>query len=221
MRFGIYVSQKSTRFRKAVIERILTKENTAFAVTDYYDTQELDLICKDYEIPLYRSLWREKGLTGKERNEFISDSFLSLLNKYNCDYAFLLGCELLLQGKILSEYHNKIINFHCSLLPAYKAGYENSGFKVIDKALEENAIFLGNTAHFINEKADEGTIIMQSIMPARKFAGHDSVLDMIVPMLKQIICWLEEERFVFAENQRFYIKDAKYELDSYVPNLER
>ena len=83
---------------------------------------------------------------------------------------------------------NRIINFHPSLLPSFP------GVKAVDQALAYGTLVLGNTTHFIDEGVDTGPIIMQSILPRAAFDAYDSVLDLQVPMLTQVIRWLEEDR---------------------------
>ena len=215
MKYAFYLSKNGTRYIKALQRNILSQNNTAFALVDSFDTPKLRQICKDKMIPLYQYSYEKEGLQGKERNDFISNIFLELLNRYACSHAFILGGRLLLQGRILVEYDKKIINFHPSILPSYKGE-----FKAIDTALKDNVMLLGNTAHFVNVEADGGIMIMQSMIAAREFAGYDSVLDLQLPMLKQIIGWLEQERFFFDDNGKFFIRDAKYDIGQFVPNLE-
>ena len=214
MKFGFYVSKNATRFILALQENILSKDKVAFVLTDYSETSNLQQICDKFEISLYNYSYEHHGLSGKERNKFISEIFLNLLKENNCDYGFIWGGRLLLEGNLLIDYKNKLINFHPSLLPAYKGM-----FNAIDNALKENVLLLGNTAHFVNENADDGTMIMQSIFCTQNFKNYDDVLNFQLPMIKQIILWIEQERFVFDED-RFFIKNAKYEIGKFIPNIE-
>ena len=74
-----------------------------------------------------------------------------------------------------------MINFHPSLLPAFK------GLQAIDQALAANASILGNTAHYIDEKIDNGKIIIQSAMKCEDFVDYEDVLELQFPMLKIIL----------------------------------
>jgi len=214
MKFGFYVSKNATRFINALQDGVLDKTNVAFALTDHSETQNLRKACDKFVIPLYNYSYEQYNLSKNDRNKFISDIFLSLLKQVECGYGFVWGGRLLLVGNLLEEYRNKLINFHPSVLPAYKGH-----LKAITDALKENALLLGNTAHFINEKADDGIMIMQSIFCSHNFRNYDDVLNLQIPMLKQVILWIEQNRFVF-ENEKFYIKNANYEIDTFIPNLE-
>ncbi len=214
MKFGFYISRKATRFCLALQNGILHKNNTAFALTDYPDSPDLKEYCNKFEIQLYNYSYKENNLIGKERNKVISDIFLNLLEKNNSAYGFTWGGRLLLVGELLIKYKNKLITFHPSLLPAFKGT-----LSAIDDALKENVLLLGNTAHFINEKADDGIMIMQSILCSYDFKDYDDVLNLQLSMIKQIVLWIKQERFMF-DNNRFYIRNAKYKIDTFIPNLE-
>ena len=214
MKFGFYVSKNATRFINALQDGVLHKTNTAFALTDHSETPNLQKICDKFAIPLYNYSYEQYNLSKKDRNKFVSDIFLSLLKRAECSYGFAWGGRLLLTGNLLEEYKNRLINFHPSLLPAYKGH-----LKAITDALNENVLLLGNTAHFINEKADDGIMIMQSIFCSHNFRNYDDVLNLQIPMIKQIILWIEQDRFVF-ENEKLYIKNANYKVDIFIPNLE-
>ena len=143
---------------------------------------------------------------------YISDRILFALKQFNADYLFCFG-DKLFKGQLLKEYKNRMVNFHPSVLPAFP------GLKAIDKALENNSFLLGNTAHFIDEGIDSGPVIMQSILSAVNFRDYFDVLDMQIPMLLQIVQWLNSNRISVVEN-KVNIKDATYEVTSYIPNLE-
>ncbi|MDR1726309.1 MAG: hypothetical protein LBT74_00005 [Acidobacteriota bacterium] len=213
MKYAYYVSGNATRLKSYLRDETTDKSMIAFVLIDNVDNSELSLLCESLGIPFHQYSYSLLGLKHKEQNTFISNKLLRLLDETGTDYCFVFGGRILV-GQLLSKYHNKLINFHPALLPAYK------GKAAIDQALHDHALLLGNTAHFINEELDSGTIIMHSLLPSVRFVDYDSVLDLQVPMLKQIIFWLENDRFVF-ENDKFYIKDAGYDMDTFIPNLER
>jgi phosphoribosylglycinamide formyltransferase-1 len=107
------------------------------------------------------------------------------------------------------------------LLPSF------AGLKAVDQALEYGSPLLGNTAHFIDEGVDTGPIIMQSVLPRAAFDGYDSVLDLQVPMMAQIMKWLAEDRIevsgrvVTVRNascdEGLFVPDVEFDLESYAP----
>jgi hypothetical protein len=60
---------------------------------------------------------------------------------------------------------------------------------------------------------------MQSLISIQQFKGYDSVMNLQIPMLKQILKWLIENR-ISIDNGILFIKNAKYEIDTFIPNLE-
>jgi len=211
MKFGFYVSDNAGRL-KLFLQHKFEIESIAFVLIDNMDNHDLGQICEQLEIPFYPYSYSELGLKFKEQNRFISAKLMELMELKGAEYCFVFGNRIL-EGDLLTKYQNKLINFHPSLLPAFK------GVKSIDQALENKALLLGNSAHFIEEKVDSGSVIMQSLLPALQFNGYDSVLDLQIPMLKQLIKWLKADRIIL-NNGRVEVKNASYKMDTFIPNLE-
>jgi len=136
------------------------------------------------------------------------------MKKNEVDYCFSFGNHIL-KGDILKEYKNKIINFHPSLLPSYP------GRNAIDRAIEDNAPILGNTAHFIDEGIDTGPIILQSVISSEAFYknGYDFILDLQIEMLFQLDKLLEKNCIEIKEN-KVKIKNANINASFIIPKIE-
>ncbi|RQW88743.1 MAG: hypothetical protein EHM79_04955 [Geobacter sp.] len=146
------------------------------------------------------------------QNINLSDFLHHLLQEYSVDYCFVFGGRIL-EGEILSSFKNRLINFHPSVLPAFKG--QNS----IDQAVKDKSFLLGNTAHFIVREVDSGPIIMQSIFHNSNSGSMMQLLNLQVPMLAQIIRWLNENRVFFSDGYAL-IKDASYETGLFIPRLD-
>ena len=72
----------------------------------------------------------------------------------------LAGFLAIIEGKLLEEYKDRIINIHPSLIPSF-CGDGFYGLKVHEAALEKGVKVTGATVHFVNEITDGGKIIMQ------------------------------------------------------------
>ena len=83
-----------------------------------------------------------------------------LLKKYDIALILLAGFMKKIPAKIIKNYNNKIMNIHPSLLPKY-GGKGYYGLKVHEAVLGNNEKETGATIHFVNEKYDEGLIILQ------------------------------------------------------------
>ena len=60
---------------------------------------------------------------------------------------------------------------------------------------------------------------MQSILPKSEFTCYDDVLDMQLPMLRQIVEWLNQKR-ITVECDRIQIIGATHQISNYIPNIE-
>jgi phosphoribosylglycinamide formyltransferase-1 len=78
-----------------------------------------------------------------------------ILKEHKIDFIVLAGYMRLLTPYFIKHYPNKIINVHPSLLPSFKGA---SGIK---DAFTYGVKQTGVTVHFVNEKMDNGPIIMQ------------------------------------------------------------
>ena len=83
------------------------------------------------------------------------NKILVKLKKYNIDFICLAGFMKILSKKIISNYKNKILNIHPSLLPKYK------GLDTHKRVILNKEKFTGCTVHIVTSKLDSGKIILQ------------------------------------------------------------
>ncbi len=86
------------------------------------------------------------------------------LTKGKVDLIVLAGYLSILQGDILKEFKDKIINIHPSLIPSF-CGPKMYGLKVHEAVINSGVKFTGCTVHFVNEEVDRGAIILQEVVP--------------------------------------------------------
>lgn len=99
----------------------------------------------------------------KEFGNKTSDKVLEL-TKGKVDLIVLAGYLSILDGEILKEFKNKIINIHPSLIPAF-CGDKMYGMNVHNAVIKSGVKFTGCTVHFVNEEVDGGAIILQEVVP--------------------------------------------------------
>lgn len=85
----------------------------------------------------------------------IESMLLSKFKEMKIEYIFLAGFLRKLSPLFVSSYKNRIINIHPSLLPKYK------GLDAIEQALNNCDREIGVTVHFVDEKLDNGPVILQ------------------------------------------------------------
>lgn len=93
-------------------------------------------------------------------NGSYQQALLSELKKENPDLIVLAGFLSIIGKEILSEFENKIINVHPSLIPSF-CGDGYYGLRVHEEALRKGVKVTGATVHFVNEITDGGKIILQ------------------------------------------------------------
>lgn len=117
---------------------------------------------------------------------FESNKIVDLLKKEQVDYVVLAGFLWKIPTNLLTQFNDKIINVHPSLLPNY-GGKGMYGHHVHEAVLANNEKETGITIHLVNEKYDDGAILDQlkcSINEAETLAS-----------LQQKISQLEKENF--------------------------
>ena len=86
------------------------------------------------------------------------------LTRGKVDLIVLAGYLSILQGDILKEFENKIINIHPSLIPSF-CGDKMYGMNVHNAVIKSGVRFTGCTVHFVNDEVDGGAIILQEVVP--------------------------------------------------------
>jgi phosphoribosylglycinamide formyltransferase-1 len=81
---------------------------------------------------------------------------IELLQRLEYDLVVLAGYMKILPLDIINSAKSKIVNIHPSLLPRHK------GLHAIERSFEDEHEDAGITVHYVNEKVDDGEIILQS-----------------------------------------------------------
>ena len=95
----------------------------------------------------------------KEYGSEVSNKILEL-TKDKVDLIVLAGYLSILDGEILREFKNRIINIHPSLIPSF-CGDKMYGMHVHEAVLQRGAKVSGATVHFVSNIVDGGPIIKQ------------------------------------------------------------
>ena len=129
----------------------------------------------------------------------LDDGFvLAKLHQLAPDIIVLAGFLLKFPESIISEFQNKIINIHPSLLPKY-GGHGMYGIHVHKAVFANNESSSGITIHFVDKNYDEGSIVFQKEV---------SIVDCLTPeQIAVKILHLEHEHF--AAQISFLLNDNK------------
>lgn len=98
---------------------------------------------------------KEKG-----RQKEFEDELSKILKDSGIQMIILAGFMCILSADFTSQWPERIINIHPSLIPSF-CGKGCYGLHVHEKALEYGVKVTGATVHFVNEIPDGGKIISQ------------------------------------------------------------
>lgn len=117
----------------------------------------IKFICSRYKSSdnLIGTLARKKNLPLYRFKNVNSNLASKTLSKYSCDLFVSMSYDQIFEKHIISIPLKGIINCHAGKLPDYK------GRNVLNWAIINGEKYYGITTHFINEKIDEGNIILQ------------------------------------------------------------
>ena len=92
----------------------------------------------------------------------LTDKVLNLLKKNHIKLVCLAGFMRILPVYFIKSFKGKILNIHPSLLPKYK------GLNTHERVITNGEKFTGCTVHFVNEKLDNGKIIIKKRIAVKK-----------------------------------------------------
>lgn len=95
-----------------------------------------------------------------ENRELFNEALLAGVKKYNPDLVVLAGFLVIIPPALISEYRNRLINIHPSLIPSF-CGTGYYGLKVHEAVLARGNKVTGATVHFVDEGTDTGPILLQ------------------------------------------------------------
>jgi phosphoribosylglycinamide formyltransferase 1 len=86
----------------------------------------------------------------------------------------LAGFMRVLSPWFVERWHDRLLNIHPSLLPAFR------GLDTHRRVLAEGVRFTGCTAHLVRAEVDAGPIIAQAVVPVRQDDTEDSLAERVL-----------------------------------------
>jgi len=99
-----------------------------------------------------------------------SKSFLKILKKSNSELFVSMSYDQIFKKEIINMVNKNIINCHAGKLPFYR------GRNILNWAIINGEKEFGITTHFVNEKIDQGDIIIQKTFKIKKKDDLKSIL---------------------------------------------
>ncbi len=94
---------------------------------------------------------------------------LKKLKRYDISLICLAGYMKIISKNFIKLFGKKIINIHPSLLPKFK------GLNTFSRVIKNKEIKSGCTVHFVNEKIDNGKIIVQKFFFINEYDKENDI----------------------------------------------
>ena len=130
------------------------------------------------------ALFLDKKLFNNEE-----DYNLKLIEEFksrDIELIILAGYLKVLSPKFISEFHNKIINIHPSLIPSF-CGVGYYGSRIHAEVLKYGVKYTGATVHFVDEGTDTGPIILQEVVKVENDDTVDSLSKKVLEVEHKIL----------------------------------
>ncbi len=114
-----------------------------------------------------------------------------ILKEKGVELVCLAGFMRIISPYFVSEFRNRILNIHPSLLPSFK------GLDAQKQAFEYGVKFAGCTVHFVDEEMDHGNIILQAVVPVLQDDDDHTLAERI----------LKEEHRIYPEAVALFCED--------------
>jgi phosphoribosylglycinamide formyltransferase-1 len=126
------------------------------------------------------------------------------LSGAKAELVCLAGFMRLLTEGFVNRWHDRLINIHPSLLPAFR------GIHIHERVIEYGARFSGCTVHFVRPAMDDGPIIIQAVVPvsqdddpdllaARVLAQEHRAYPLAVRLIAESRVRVADERVVIGD----------------------
>jgi phosphoribosylglycinamide formyltransferase 1 len=158
LRLGILVGPKGRGSNMAAIAHACAKGEV--------DAEVAVVIVPQQETPAMgraRDLGLAVAVVSPQEEEY-GPRLVEALEGRGCDWVCLAGYLRLLPEEVLARFPERILNIHPALLPKF-GGKGMYGMRVHEAVLAAGERESGCTVHFVNERYDEGAIVVQRTCP--------------------------------------------------------
>lgn len=151
VRIGVLLSGRGSNFlaiHRAIVEGRLAGVEIAVVIANLAGAPGLKAA---EDAGLKTALHLSRGRKREEHDEDVRKT----LRENDVELVCLAGYMRLLSPGFIQAFHNRILNIHPSLLPAF------TGLHAQEQAFEYGVKVAGCTVHFVDEDLDHGVIVLQ------------------------------------------------------------
>ncbi len=165
-KIAVFASGTGTNFKNLILDKTI-EADFCLLVCDKEKAKAIE-IANDNGIETF--VFNPKEFDTRSDYEKV---IANILEEKEIDLIVLAGYMRILTEKFVRRFEGKIINIHPSYLPHYK------GAKAIKDAYEDGKNIFGVTVHYVNEKVDDGEIIIQEKLENTKECTLEQIEEMI------------------------------------------
>ncbi len=191
-RIGVLLSGRGSNFEALaanVASGRIPNAEIAIALSNREDARGIE---KARVLGIEARVISSKGLEREAYDKLV----VAALQEKRVDLVCLAGYMRLLSPQFVAAFHNRILNIHPSLLPAFP------GLEAQRQALEHGVKFSGCTVHFVDENLDAGPIVLQACVPIEDTDTPETLSERI----------LREEHRIYAEAVRIVL-EGKFRIE--------
>ncbi|MFX0090308.1 MAG: phosphoribosylglycinamide formyltransferase [Candidatus Hodarchaeota archaeon] len=149
---------------------------------------------------------RHHKISSRKREDY-EQELLEVVNKARPDWIILCGYSWILSPVFVRRFQWRILNIHPSLLPAFP------GADAIEDAWWWGVKITGVTIHFVDEKVDNGPIILQEAYHIKNNDTQETIYDALVEIGKELFkkaINLVLTKKVCIEGRRVKVEESKW-----------
>lgn len=147
MRLAVLISGRGSNLAALLDAQPDSNFQVAHVISNNAQAKGLD-IAQDHGVNNSHVLWKNRAL-GEQHA-------LELLAGIQPDLIVLAGFMKVLSADFVSQYENKIINIHPSLLPLYP------GLNTHQRAIDDGQSTHGASVHVVDDQLDHGQVLSQT-----------------------------------------------------------
>lgn len=170
-RLGILISGRGSNM-VAILDAIRDGRLDAEAAAVISNVESAPGLLKARELGVETLFISHRGRTREEHDT----DLIAQLRKRGVTLVCLAGYMRLISPLFVRSFHNRLLNIHPSLLPAFP------GLDSQRQALEHGVKVTGCTVHLVDEQLDHGAIVLQCAVEVRQ---EDSVESLSARILEQ------------------------------------
>ena len=156
LRLSVFASGSGTNF-SAILKEIDAGKLNARVVCLVVNRQDCGAAetARDRDIPVH---FFDNQYFGQDVP--VASEIVEQLSALDTEYIVLAGFLRMIPGQLLQAFHQRVLNIHPALLPAF-GGKGMYGARVHQAVYDSGVTVSGATIHIVDEQYDDGPILLQ------------------------------------------------------------